>query len=144
MDRDKAKKLQDEIRKALDEVAKRNGITITLGTVRFSAHDLRARIEARDQGGQTKEARAFVELAEMYGLRSTDLGRTFHRHGEVDTVYKVIGLLPRARKTPILVEANGGVIYKMSSSGVKSCLEFEENLAAEATIGIAPKKTSGG
>lgn len=48
----------------------------------------------------TRERDAFLTLAEMYGLKKTDLGAKFTHAGRT---YAIDGLRPRARAKPILV-----------------------------------------
>lgn len=102
--------LQAEIDAAVQEVAKRHGISLSMGNARFNANVVSFKLEGAligaDNVVNTKERLDFERYAEMYGLKASDIDCTFDAYG---ATYRISGLLPRSRKYPILAtcEANG-------------------------------------
>lgn len=112
MDSAKVKLVDAEIHAALKAIAAKHGLTVKGGgTINYDANGFRRKIEMREASAITKEAQYFLDLCDIYALKRDDLGKTFVSRG---VTYKVIGLLARSRKKPILVEAKG-VVYRMSS-----------------------------
>ena len=64
---------------------------------------------------QSKEATAFTELAQMYGMDPAWLGETIMVTGRGEC--KIIGLMPR-RKLSVLVENTAGQRYTVAPAGV--------------------------
>ncbi len=61
----------------------------------------------------------FKRLATHYGLKPSDLGKTFTQRR---SIFKVIGLVASRPKYPILVENQKGKRYKFPASKVKMLL----------------------
>jgi hypothetical protein len=116
--------LRDEIQACLNDVAKRNGITITLGTARFSPGEYRAKVTATTEApvdATTKERKEFEEYAGAFFLRPDDFGKTFaHPHGGGNVT--IVGIKPRSRKYPIIVRTERGARYKFPASSILRAL----------------------
>ena len=126
MDRAKVKKvrtfLETLFEKAEKKMGKELGVKISVGNISFSTDNATVKIEVADigEGGevQSREVVDFKNYASMYGLKATDYGKTFKMRG---TSYKIVGMKPRSKKYPIIVEADGKQ-YKVSADIVKSGL----------------------
>ena len=111
--------------KALVDVEKKFNIKFSQGNGRYSTTSYTMKIEASViQNGAviTKEATAFKQYAEMYGLKATDLGKTFVNHGKY---FEITGLNTRARK------------YKINAKivGTESSYKFEAPTVARLLKG---------
>ncbi len=109
-------KLDQEIQKALNEVAARHGISIkSSGGGKFSTTnaELKVRISVVRNGQVlSAEEENFKRFCSSYGLKPEHLGRVFPLRGDS---YTVIGLNVRNYKLPILAKNNtSGMIYKFT------------------------------
>jgi len=108
-DQETMKSLHREIYDAIQEIAARRGIQLTVGRSTYTAENATIKIEAAVKSGDgtaiTREATAFRELAHLYGLQPSDLGRTFTLSG---TEYTIVGLRTRATRAPILARTSDG------------------------------------
>ena len=108
MDKQKALTVGNELREKIQLIANRHGMVARIGTIRFSDHELRVTIEAREATAPNKEADAFTRLAEVMGMKPSDLGRKAVSDGQT---YTVIGLKRNARRLPIMLrlDSDGSV-----------------------------------
>ena len=115
--------LEDMFEKIEKDIEKELGVKFKVGNISYSNEYATIKLEASDIGEDgvalSKEEISFQKLAEFYGLRATDLGKTFKSMG---STYKIVGLKPRSSKYPILVQ-KGGATYKMDAEAVKKALE---------------------
>jgi len=93
---------------------------------KFSSKNLTIPIEIAvvNSNGQaeTQEVHEFKVNSELYGLKASDLGNTFHSPGS-GQMFRVVGLKPRNRRYPILAErVSDGKQFKFSASLVKQAL----------------------
>lgn len=88
---------------ALAAVAAKYGISMKLGSLRFTESSFTAKLEAAI-GGQTPEEVRFSEYAPLIGLDVKMLGKSVHFSGEV---FVVRGLKNGAKS--VLIEKNGRV-----------------------------------
>jgi hypothetical protein len=117
-----------EAQKALDEVAQRFGIGVTLRQGVFAEHGKFAhyRLEMFVKEGATanipanyqKEADDFKRYAFRYGLRPEHLGQVVKIDGKE---VRIIGARPKKRKTPIIVSHNDR-FYMMPAHAVHLAL----------------------
>ena len=129
MDREKAMMVMEELKRvSFKELEDRLGVRASVGAGTVGATYLTVRVEFGDRAGDGavaggRDAEAFKALAHIHGLREGDLGRTFSCRGKS---FRVVGLLPRARKHPILAEDAGGRQYKFKASVVAGALRAGE------------------
>ena len=100
--RQNLKSLRKEIEAALNEVGQKNGIALSMGNIRFSGSEFRAKLEAAVGNPVSKEQKqkeALKEYGSMFGLSEKDYGKTFVSNGDT---FKLVGLLPNRRKYPIV------------------------------------------
>ena len=116
------KTLREEIDNALKSIAEKHGISLMLGNVRFSDRSFTGKLEARitDTHGEPTMAVDFRTLADTYGLKPENLYRMVTIQGKT---YKIVGLKPRNRKYPIIVEEiTNGKRYKFSAFVIRESL----------------------
>jgi hypothetical protein len=99
---------------ALEAVAKKHGIQLSVGRITFSEASFSTKLTAlipsdSDDAGtangyEVKWAAAFKSNARFFGLKSEDLGQTV-RLGNVD--YVIVGMRPRAKNSIVLKRING-------------------------------------
>jgi len=123
-DKATCREVGDAIEQALKSVAVKYGINIRKGNGRFSPDTLDLKIHcARVQGGKvlSKEASDFKRLASLYGLKPSDLGRTFTAG---NGTYKITGLNTKAHKYPInATKVTTGAGFKFPEKRVKLLLD---------------------
>ena len=126
MDRVKAKQIRKYLEEMFDKVEKEIeeelNIKFKVGNISYSNEYATIKLEASDIGENgealSKEAISFQKLAEFYGLKASDLGKTFKVMGNT---YKIVGLKPRSKKYPILVQ-KGNSTYKMDVETIQRAL----------------------
>lgn len=99
--------LQQEIDAALATVAKKNGIVLSMGNIKFSGEEFHAKLEAavtstNSAGLSMAEMKMKKELEDygrLYGLTGKEYGKTFFSNGRT---YKVVGLKTSHPKFPII------------------------------------------
>jgi hypothetical protein len=109
------KAISADAEQALQSVAKKYGLTVERGNGNFSSTSFMAKFEF-SLAGENRDATAFKTRAMMYGLKESDLGRSFKSNGETFTIS---GLATKAKKFPILATNSKGQTYKFSASNVK-------------------------
>lgn len=116
-----------EAMKALNE---KYAVDVHLKSIRYSTNDFNAKIEVinRTENGQSvnpmikKLEEAFVNYAFRYNLEGC-LGAEFSHRG---AKYKVIGMKPRSKQQPIVVECLAdGAKYKYPAGWVQDALGIE-------------------
>jgi len=120
IDRQTAIALGEEFEAAVQKIAKKHGLSIQLKSRKFGSGSFSAKLEAAvvSQGGvaETKEARAYAQLAGMKGFKK-NLGDTFTSRG---VAYIVTGYNTRAHRMPIQAKRVGdGAGFKFTESVVK-------------------------
>ena len=122
-DRDRAKRIQDDMLRALKAVEDQHGVKFEIGrtaigdTIQMSVECSRI-----GPGGRAfnKELLDFKQFADGYGLKPEDLGRTFVVRG---TPYEIVGLNIAAPKYPILGKCKAsGRIYRFPAQLVATAL----------------------
>lgn len=100
-----AENLFGEIREALQAIAKRNGMSLSLSALRWEERAVQCKVEVAvitDSGvPQNKMARDYVANARFWGLSGVPLGATFKDKKGVE--FKIVGAKMRSSK-PILCE----------------------------------------
>lgn len=123
MDRQICKAIAAAAEMALADVAKGFGLHVKRGTANFDSTSAKIQMvfsEISEDGTvMTREAEAFKDNADMYGLRPEDLGEKFDHKGHTFTI---TGLNARARKMPIQVTREDGRTFKFAALTVKRIL----------------------
>lgn len=123
-DRNTVRLFGEELQNALKGLAEKYGVSIKSAGATFARDGgnvtYKVAVAVIGEGGvaETKERSAFIQLAVMYGLQPTDLGKTFVHVGET---VEITGLAPKSRKFPILGK-KGGKTYKFPVEAVKAGL----------------------
>ncbi len=113
--------LRAEIDNALADLAESYGLVIKAGGASFTSTNATFKIEiaTKSQDGevQTKERTAWLSLASLYGADPDKLGKVVSYFGNE---YKILGLLPKSRRFPVLAEKLGtGKNFKLPIECVK-------------------------
>lgn len=107
----------------------KHGLTLTIGDASYNAQTVTFKttatvaLEGLPEGmPQTPEAANFLQHAETYGLKTTDLGRVFKTGGRE---YRIVGLKPKNRTLPIIAEdMQSKRLYKFENSDIKRVLGY--------------------
>ena len=135
-DRANLRVLNADIQAALTEVGKKHGITIALGTGRFSPNEYRSKITATTSAPVDAAVRArkeFEEYAGAFFLKPSDFGQTFVVGGKQ---YTICGIKPKSRQYPVLGRNARGKVFKFAASDVLTWFGRKED-ARNASIGMA-------
>ena len=118
--------IKTAVLEALIPVGEDLGLSFEFGRGTFSENNFVFQIEwaTISENGEvnSRAADAFTKNASLYGLRATDLGRTFRTSRGT---FRITGAKPRNRKYPIIAENASGDSYKFSAVAVKNCLASE-------------------
>src|SRR5262245_28318173 len=102
-DRTNLRALREELDASLAAIGKKHGVSFQIGKIRFQETTFKASIECSTTGtnGEVNDPRrqAYVNYAQMFGLKAEWLDRPFVFAGETFTV---CGLKPKATRLPIL------------------------------------------
>lgn len=117
-DKSKVKTVRADIDAALASVEKKHGVKFSLGTIRFTANDFRAKLECvstvtSNGSAVNADQVKFENQAARFGIRTDSFGKTFTYFGDR---YKIVGLNPRAKKYPVQAQGPRGKRYKMPVS----------------------------
>lgn len=116
------KTLRQEIDAALATVAKKNGIALSMGNIRFSGEEFHAKLEAvvtsTNASGlslsETKMKKALEDFGSLYGVTGKEYGKTFFSNGRT---YKLVGLKPSHPKFPFIgQDVNTGKQFKFTEA----------------------------
>lgn len=119
MTRDQVKRLKVSLQQVLDRAGKDLKYKFTLGAGRFGT-SASFKLECVPEGADSTAEQQFKRHCAAYGLKPTDLGKTFRSHGKT---FKIVGLEPRRPKFPVIAEYLGtGTVYKFSAETVGRAL----------------------
>lgn len=122
-DRQTCRLVSLKVAEALQPLAKELGVRIVTKGGSFIGGSFTVKVEVATvgEGGlvQSKEAEEFKILAAAYGLKAEDLGSTFYSCGHP---YTIVGIRPRAIRTPIIVSAKDGKMYRFGATLVANAL----------------------
>ena len=123
-DRKTANAFAREAEQALQALAEKHGVDVSIGSGNFTQNDfsfkVKAAVKSKDGTVLSREAEAFKVNAPLLGLQESDLGRTFTAQGKT---FKITGYNTRAKKMPILAEDENGRGYKFDRETVKRFLK---------------------
>ena len=122
--RGSVQEIRSQVEEALHHIEEATGLVATLdsrATYSPGANVVfKLVLAVKTRGGvQTPEAVHFQQLCSSYGLKLSDLGKTFTHQGQQ---YKITGLTSRRRKFPINAERKDGKMFKLSADLVKKGL----------------------
>ena len=119
-DKQSCRDIRLALEQALANVATDLGVKITVGNASYSSSHIVFKLEVaeitKDGVAMTKEATTFTQLASLYGLKPTDLNRTFTWGGKQFTL---VGLAPRRSKYPFIGMRGDGKRFKFGQEIVK-------------------------
>lgn len=125
IDRDIVKRLRTEMETDLRSLAQKHNLTIVVGGANFNNDNIVFQVEVavNDELGRPKnrEAEDFRRYGNRFGLKPEHLYSevTFRNHR-----YRLIGLLPKSYKFPILAERlDTGQKFKLSATEVLPLLK---------------------
>lgn len=120
------KTIRNDIETSLEDVAKKHGIVIKIGSIKYSADQFHTKLDAfiPDINTQNMNARQIEGLKNLknygrfYNVTENDFGKTFtDGNGQK---FKFIGLMPSRPKYPVIGEdVKTGKIYKFTENVLK-------------------------
>lgn len=123
--RAQARQITADVEQALADVFAKHGLDLRIKSSKYglcyavSVEGIVAAPEGAEFNPNTREAQAYVELADLYGLPADGLGRKFTMGGHE---YTVVGINDRARSMPVLAQRADGKRYKMPEDAVARAL----------------------
>lgn len=114
--------IRSELNAAFKQLEAKYGVTFVLGSMRYNADQIRAKIEINKKptDGLTFEAAQFKQFAVTYGMKPEWLNQTVYvtTSSLLDIPANIIGLNRRSKKYPVIVKTINGKLYKMSARRV--------------------------
>ena len=118
MNKTDVSQLRKEAQTALDKVAKKYGVTLPIGTIRFGSESIRFSVRGMAGLGKNNNADPLaVAFSKYESSTGKKLGDTINIGGQK---LKIVGAKPQNRKYPIIVEGSRGGRYKVSIQQVAS------------------------
>lgn len=117
--------VEEKIVETLKNIENELGVVIQGKGGTFSNNNYTMKLEIATIGNdgevQTKDAENFKMYAKLYGMEKEDLGKEIYIEGKK---VKIIGLMPRSKKYPILGEqTDNGKQFKYGLETVKKALD---------------------
>jgi hypothetical protein len=103
---------------ALTAIAPGLDVSIVVGNASFNNFSANFKVEVAEKSENGEVLDSFKLHCNSFGLKETDLGKSFVTHGRTFTI---CGIAPRSWKRPIIAKSNGQV-YKFSAETVKLLL----------------------
>lgn len=116
IDRPTVRMLRHELESTLKEFGSKYGLTIDVGSIRFSDEDFTTKVKVSCGSSGDAAKREFERYAWKFGLKKDDYGRDFTHGG---TRFTVVGIKPRSRRYPIIGVNGNGTRYKFPASVLK-------------------------
>jgi hypothetical protein len=102
LDKEKVKQFRNEINNVLEKYGEEKGIQIHLGSIRFDDNSFTGKLKVVLAENKTKaEQMEWNKNCDLFNLKKEDYGKIISLRGNK---YKIIGLKPKSRKYPLLVE----------------------------------------
>jgi len=120
MDRNKVKAIGDDVAAALQAVAAKHGMTVTVKGGVFTEGSFKPRVEFKTGDADRVE---FEQYARAFGLTADMFGKTFAAPGGAR--YRIVGLRLNSRKRPVLVQRLDGKQFVFEVSAVVAALARE-------------------
>jgi len=116
--------IRDEMDDVLEAVAKKHGLKIKVGSVRYSSTEGNFKVKvntiAADGTVESMERVQFKVSASSYGLDPNWLDQTFIHEG---SKYKITGFNTRAKRFPVqAILTTNGTKYKFPTGLVRKCM----------------------
>jgi hypothetical protein len=135
-DRPTLRLLGDDIKQALDAVAKRHGLLLTMKGGRYDdfSYTPRMAFAVSGEGGADKSAENdWNQWRALYGMAEVPFGASFtNTHG----TYSICGIKPRGQKYTVLGKRTDGKVYKFKHQDVARWIGtkgVDRNAEAEAS-----------
>jgi len=113
--------VRDSLETALKTVAEHHGIAVKINQMVYRAESCEVSVECavlREDGeALTREAMQFRDRAAFYGLDPALIFKSFIGHD--GKRLKLIGLNPKAKANPFVIQATDGTIYAASEATIR-------------------------
>lgn len=118
-----------EFEKAMEELAKKTGIVVTMKTIHYSEYE--GTLSFKCEGGVSENGdrdslkeKEFYQQCRFYGLEPKDYMAKFTSRGET---YQIVGLMPSRRKYPILCKNVNTGELRVFSTGCIGLIQRDED-----------------
>lgn len=116
MTREQARRLRQGITPHVLAFAEAQGLTLEIGSTRFDSGTVTFKITLSEPGASEAQAESdYRALCPLYGLDSNDFCKGFVVAG---STYKIVAIIGRRPKSPILIERADGKRFKTSAEFV--------------------------
>lgn len=116
--------IRKDIDAALAEVAKKHGINLSIGNIRFTADSFRTTLNATAKVAASNAPAVPEEMLALMGYGMVMLGKSFDVKGIYTSptlgLVKFVGYHPRKPKYPFIVATPTGKRFKITSEAAKS------------------------
>lgn len=122
--RQQAKEFTDKLQKELKALGDKLGYHLELGKSHYGTRlDVQLIATPNTEPQEPQIQKDFKRYAPIYGLQPQDLGREILVHGKVMTL---VGINPRATKTPLIIEGRNGKLYRLKTTELNFIKTKEE------------------
>jgi len=119
------KNFRSDFATAMKSLEEEYGVSVSMKNISFTEDKFTTKLEVTNlsESGEVVDSTVedFKKQARFYGLKVSDLGRTFVSQGRT---FKVCGLKPSYRKYPVLAKSNTGKTFKFAADTVVEGLEI--------------------
>lgn len=105
------KLLRGEIKQALQELMKKHNISIEIGNMRYSANQIRCKVQIDRNEGKSMDITTLVNRAELGGRPKDDSYYINKRFTSMGKIYTVVEINRRRWKRPVIGQAQNGVRF---------------------------------
>lgn len=129
LNRNNIKMVRNNLQNDLNQVGAKYGLSIELGSIRYSENDLTSKIKVVVlNGANSNDADKiyFENNCNRYGLNENDFDRAISLHD--GTRCYICGIKPQNKKYPIIVKNEFNKKYKLSSYHVRECIKAQDKI----------------
>lgn len=119
-DRNNLDEIRADINAALESVAEKHGITLSIGNISYESTRFTTKLTAQTGDGSEHEQKEFARNCWRYNIPESWYGKSFVAEGQTFTI---TGINTRARKSPINFKDVKGRMYKASPEYVKAFMK---------------------
>lgn len=116
IDKDFLRAFRIEAEQVLNDLAKRHGLSSSIGNIKFTANNFTAKVGFHKVGADGTAMTPDLSMLKMYG--KNELGNNFDINSEYRSPslgkIKFVGYVPRRYQYPFVVETINGKRYKLS------------------------------
>jgi len=107
-----------DFKTAMADLEEKHDVFISIGNIRYDETSFGSKLSvtSKPTDGKSQQQSEFERLAESFGVKKSDYGKTIRLQDGTDG--KLVGIKERGRKYPFVVKISDGRRYKMGRHSV--------------------------